>query len=320
MSALSGAAFAWLARFLKARSGLALGADKQYLLESRLAPIVRREGCADLAALVARLGTLPDGPLADEVVAAMTTNETYFFRDGTPFAHLARGLPGLHAARPPGQPIRIWSAACSTGQEAYSIAMLVADARAILAGRPVEILGTDISAGVLARAEAGLYSRFEVQRGLPVTRLVRHFRKDGAEWRISAALRAMVRWQVCNLLQPPAGLGRFDVVFCRNVLLYFDPPTRARVLERIAALMAPDGVLYLGGAETLRGISARFVPLSGERGAYTPAPSASQPPTTPGAAATGTPGPRGASGLAPATGFSAGRTAGAYAAVGSRST
>lgn len=315
MSVLSPAAFAWLARFLKARSGLALGPDKHYLLENRLAPIIRREGCAGLAALVARLGAAPHGPLAARVVEAMTTNETFFFRDGTPFAHLARWLPQLHAARPPGLPIRIWSAGCSTGQEAYSVAMLVAEAGATLAGRPVAILGTDISAAVLARAEAGLYSRFEVQRGLAPARLAQHFRKEGADWRISAALRRMVRWQACNLLAPPAGLGRFDVVFCRNVLLYFDPPTRAQVLEHIAGRMVPDGVLYLGGAETVRGITARFRPLPGERGAFAPAPPAApakaQPPMTPVAAATGTPGPRGASGLAPPTDFSAGSPAGA---------
>lgn len=267
-SPLSPASFGWLADFLKARSGLVLGRDKDYLLDSRLSPIARAEGCAGLEALVARLRAAPNGPVAAAVIEAMTTNESFFFRDGKPFEHFKTVLPKLCAARAPGVPLRIWSAACSTGQEAYSLAMLLAEAQAVLAGRAVEIVGTDLSLEVLARAKDGLYTQFEVQRGLPVTMLVKHFRKEGANWRISDALRGMVSWRSFNLLEDPAPLGRFDVVFCRNVLIYFDQPTKGRVLDGVARNIAADGVLYLGGAETVLGITGRFEPLPGERGAY----------------------------------------------------
>jgi len=328
---LGPASFTWLAEFLKARSGLVLGEDKGYLLQGRLAAIARQEGCAGLEALVARLQGAPNGLLAAAVVEAMTTNESFFFRDGTPFEHFREALPRLCAARPPGAPLRIWSAACSTGQEAYSLAMLLTEAKAVLAGRPVEILGTDLSQEVVARAREGLYTQFEVQRGLPVAQLVKHFRKEGPNWRISAALRAMVRWRSCNLLDPLAALGRFDVVFCRNVLLYFDQPTKARVLDQIAAMMPADGLLYLGGAETMLGVTERFEPLVGQGGAYAPAGRGqSQPPAAVGAAATAMP-PRPLSANpppAPAAGtpvLAAGMLAGGGpklgpAAVGSRST
>jgi chemotaxis protein methyltransferase CheR len=287
---LAPASFAWLADFLKARSGLILGQDKDYLLESRLTPIARQEGCAVLEALVARLRAAPNGPLAAAVVEAMTTNESFFFRDGKPFEHFKTALPRLCAARSASAPLRIWSAACSTGQEAYSLAMLLTDARPILGSRPVEIVGTDLSLDVLARAKDGVYTQFEVQRGLPVTHLVKHFRKDGANWRISDALRAMVTWRSFNLLDDMATLGRFDVVFCRNVLIYFDQPTKGRVLDSIARLMPADGLLYLGGAETVLGITQKFEPLAGERGAYAPAGgrAALQPPATGGAATAAT--------------------------------
>jgi len=267
---MSQAAFSSLAAFLHARSGLVLGPDKLYLVETRLGPLMRREKIADLAALVARLQTAE--PLAREVVELMTTNETFFFRDGKPFEHVkASALRRIHAARPPGQPIRIWSAACSTGQEAYSLAMIVAESRPWLGDRRVEIVGTDLSREVLARAREGLYSQFEVQRGLPIQLLVKYFRQEGTNWRIAEEIRAMVTWREGNLLGDLRGLGRFDIVFCRNVLIYFDQPTKSRVLEAIAAQMPPDGVLYLGGAETVLGITDRFSAIPGERGVYEPA-------------------------------------------------
>jgi chemotaxis protein methyltransferase CheR len=325
---LSPASFAWLADFLRARSGLLLGQDKDYLLDSRLSPIARQENCAGLEPLVARLRAAPHGPLAAAVVEAMTTNESFFFRDGKPFEHFKAVLPRLCAARPPGVPLRIWSAACSTGQEAYSLAMLLTDARAVLAGRPVEILGTDLSLEVLARAKDGVYTQFEVQRGLPVTHLVKHFRKDGMNWRISDALRGMVGWRSFNLLDDPGALGRFDVVFCRNVLIYFDQPTKAKVLDGIARIMPPDGVLYLGGAETVLGVSSRFESLPGERGAYAPAGGGAQLLAVGGAqlpAATTATRPAGASPVPPPiAGFAARPPAGpkpfAAAGLGSRST
>jgi chemotaxis protein methyltransferase CheR len=241
-----------------------LGPEKAYLLETRLAPLLDREKLADLDALSAVLQA-GASVLAREVVEAMTTNETSFFRDGWPFEHVrTRALPALNAVRPPGRPVRIWSAAASTGQEAYSLAMIGAEAPG---GRRIEILGTDIAREPLARAREGLYTQFEVQRGLPVQKLVRHFRRDGLSWRISEALRSMVVFREWNVLADLRPLGEFDIVFCRNVLIYFDRPTRMRVLDAIAGQLAPDGRLYLGGTETLIGLSDRWT-KAGEPGVY----------------------------------------------------
>jgi len=266
---LSAPAFGLLADLLKSRSGLVIGPDKLYLLETRLGPILRREGMRDLTALAARLGSPGTEKLAQEVVEAMTTNESLFFRDTKPFQHFrTQVLPRLNAARPAGAPLRLWSAAASTGQEAYSLAMILTDCQALLGQRKVEILGTDIAREPLARAREGLYSQFEVQRGLPVQMLMKHFRKEADSWRLSAALRAAVEFREWNLLADLRPLGTFDVVFCRNVLLYFDQPTKTRVLEAIARQMAPDGVLYLGGAETVLGLTDRLRPLPEQQGAY----------------------------------------------------
>ena len=272
--------FETLAGVLYRGSGLALGPDKHYLLENRMAPVLRQHGLADLDALAARLRAgAPE--LERALVEAMTTNESSFFRDDKPFAHVrAAALPRLHAARPPGAKLRIWSAAASTGQEAYSLAIIVAESRALLSGREVEIVGTDIAREPLARAREGLYTQFEVQRGLPMQMLVRYFRKDGGNWRISDAIRGMAGFREWNLLGDLRPLGQFDIVFCRNVLLYFDPPTKARVLEAIARQMAPDGVLYLGGAETVLGVTDRFAALANDRAVYglaTPAACGSSP-------------------------------------------
>ncbi len=259
-----------VARTVKARSGLVLTPDKLYMLETRLGPLLRREGIATLDALAARMARGPaEAALIGAVTEALTTNETSFFRDGTPFEHLRRALPVLAAARPPGAAIRIWSAACSTGQEAYSVAMLATELAPSLGGRRVEIVGTDIAEEVLARAREGLFSQFEVQRGLPVQLLVKHFRQEApAGWRIAAPLRAMVRFQTWNLLDDPRPLGQFDVIFCRNVLLYFDAPTKGRVLAAVASRLAPDGCVYLGGAETVLGLTDRLAPVPGQRGVH----------------------------------------------------
>jgi len=207
--------------------------------------------------------------VAQEVVEAMTTNESLFFRDDKPFEHFrTQALPRLHAARPRGAPLRLWSAASSSGQEAYSLAMILTDLRASLGDRRVEIVGTDIAREQLARAREGLYSQFEVQRGLPMQMLVKHFRKEAGGWRVAEAIRRMVEFREWNLLTDLRPLGRFDIVFCRNVLIYFDQPTKARVLEAIAGLLPPDGLLYLGGAETVLGITTRLAPLAGARGVY----------------------------------------------------
>ena len=263
--------FAFLAGLVKARAGIVLTADKGYMLETRLGPLLRREALPGLDALALRLRGGRAEALAAEVVEALTTNESSFFRDGKPFEHLRRLMPRLAAARPPGQALRVWSAACSSGQEAYSIAMTAMELGPALGGRRVDILGTDISREMLDRAQEGVFTQFEVQRGLPVQMLVKYFRQEGSRWRIAPELRAMVRWQPFNLLDDPRGLGRFDVIFCRNVLIYFDAPTKSRVLGRLAGILAADGALYLGGAETVLGLTDRLVPTPGERGVYEPA-------------------------------------------------
>ncbi len=266
---LSPLAFETLASLLKSKSGLVIGTDKTYLLETRLAGLIKREKLTDLNGLADRLRRVGSDTLAREVVEAMTTNESFFFRDDKPFQHFrTQALPRLVAARPPGSTLRIWSAASSSGQEAFSLAMIVAESTAVLAGRKVEIIGTDIARDQLARAREGVYSQFEVQRGLPVQMLMRYFKKDESNWRIADVIRSMVQFREYNLLSDLRALGRFDIVFCRNVLIYFDQPTKGRVLDAIAAQMPPDGMLYLGGAETVLGITGRFAPMPNERGVY----------------------------------------------------
>ena len=271
--ALSLAAFHTLADLLKSRSGLVIGQDKTYLLETRLTPILKREKLRDLNHLAEHVRYRSADRVARDVVEAMTTNESFFFRDDKPFQHFrGQALPRMHAARSPGTPLRIWSAAASSGQEAYSLAMILTECRAMLGDRRVEMLGTDIAREQLARARDGLYTQFEVQRGLPVQMLMRYFRQEPTGWRISDALRGMVQWKEWNLLGDLRPLGRFDIVFCRNVLIYFDQATKARTLDAIAEQMAPDGMLYLGGAETVLGLTTRFAPLPLDRGVYGLAP------------------------------------------------
>ncbi|MCC6720290.1 MAG: protein-glutamate O-methyltransferase CheR [Acetobacteraceae bacterium] len=257
------------AAVLQRGSGLVIGPEKQYLLETRLGGIMQRQGIADLDGMAARLQAPGSAELTRQVIEAMTTNESFFFRDERPFVHFRTfALPRLHASRPAGAKLRIWSAASSSGQEAYSLAMIVADMRHALAGRQVEILGTDLSREQVLRAQEGLYSQFEVQRGLPMQNLVKHFRKDGPNWRLNDAIRAMVSFREWNLLADPRPLGQFDVVFCRNVLIYFDRPTKTRVLDSIARQMPADGLLYLGGAETVLGITDCFDIVADNRGVY----------------------------------------------------
>jgi chemotaxis protein methyltransferase CheR len=267
--ALSSAAFETFATLLKNRSGLVIGPDKLYLLETRLAPILKREQLRDLTALAEKLRSPANEALIKQVVEAMTTNESFFFRDDKPFVHFRnQALPRLLAARGASAPLRIWSAASSTGQEAYSIAMILTECRAAVGNRKIEIIGTDLARDTLNRAREGQYTQFEVQRGLPVQMLMRYFKKEENNWRISEAIRSMVQFREWNLLTDLRPLGRFDVVFCRNVLIYFDQPTKTRVLEAVAQQMPGDGLLYLGGAETVLGITTRFAPMPAERGVY----------------------------------------------------
>ena len=258
-----------LANLLQRGSGLVIGPEKQYLLETRLAGIMRDLGLADLDRLADRMQAPGNAEVERQIIEAMTTNESFFFRDEKPFAHFrTMALPRLLATRPAGARLRIWSAASSSGQEAYSLAMIVAEMRATLGGRTVEIVGTDLSREQVLRAQEGLYTQFEVQRGLPMQFLVKYFKKDGNNWRLNDAIRAMVSFREWNLLSDPRPLGSFDVVFCRNVLIYFDRPTKTRVLDAIARQMQQDGLLYLGGAETVLGNTDWFDIVPDNRGVY----------------------------------------------------
>lgn len=258
-------------RLVRTRSGLVLTADKAYLIHSRLAPVARAAGLADVPALLARLRAGAPEALARACVDAMATHESFFFRDGAPFRRLEQALPELAEARRASRTLRIWCAACSSGQEPYSVAMLLAEAGVLLAGWRIEILATDMSEAIVERARAGLYSDFEARRGLSEDRLRRWFQPEGDGWRVAPELRRMVTFRAHNLLDGPAGPGPFDVVFCRNVLIYFDVERKRAVLERIARVLAPDGLLFLGSAETVIGVTAAFAPAPGASGLFRPA-------------------------------------------------
>ncbi|MDO9058886.1 MAG: protein-glutamate O-methyltransferase CheR [Bradyrhizobium sp.] len=261
--------YEFLRKLLKERSGLDLSADKQYLVESRLIPLARRGGLSGIGELVQKLKSGVE-PLTSEVVEAMTTNETFFFRDKIPFDHLKEAvLPALVQARASRRALRIWCAASSTGQEPYSIAMCVKEFAA-LAGWRVEIVATDLSQEVLEKSKAGIYSQFEVQRGLPIQMLVKHFKQVGELWLLNADIRGMVQHRQLNLMQDFSHLGTFDVIFCRNVLIYFDQATKVGIFERMSKMLEPDGVLALGAAETVVGISDAFKPYPERRGLYRP--------------------------------------------------
>ena len=261
--------FEFICQILRERSGLVLTNDKAYLLESRLLPVARKWKLATFDDLVRTIRSRMDEAVIRDVVEAMTTNESFFFRDTKPFDQFKQlVLPALMKSRAGGKTIRIWSAACSSGQEPYSLAMILSEMAVQLNGWKIEIVGTDLSTEILARAKEGMYSQFEVQRGLPITMLVKYFAQVGDRWQINPKIRGMVQYREFNLLQDPAPLGRFDVVFCRNVLIYFDQPTKTRVLNSVAKLMPEDGFLFLGGAETVLGITDKFQMVPGQRGIY----------------------------------------------------
>jgi chemotaxis protein methyltransferase CheR len=261
--------YEYLRRLLKARSGLVLSSEKHYLVESRLLPVARRHGLFNLTGLVAKLRGPDAEPLVVEVVEAMTTNESFFFRDKLPFEHFRDTImPALLSARAASRRIRIWCAAAATGQEPYSLAIALKEMGKDLRGWRIEIVATDLSTEVLEKAKSGIYSQFEVQRGLPALMLIKYFSQVGETWQIAPEIRGMVKFLPLNLLNDFAHLGRFDLVLCRNVLIYFDQATKVGVLERIAALTERDGYLVLGGAETVVGLTNRFKPMPNKRGVY----------------------------------------------------
>ena len=262
--------YEYLRKLLKDHSGLDLSADKQYLIESRLLPLARKAGLPGISELVQKMKG-GSASIIGQVVEAMTTNETFFFRDKVPFDHF-RGsiMPELLQARASRKCIRIWCAAGSTGQEPYSLAMCLKELGAALTGWRVEILATDLSQEVLEKSKAGIYSQFEVQRGLPIQLLVKYFKQTGELWQINADIRAMVQHRQLNLLNDFSQLGVFDVIFCRNVLIYFDQDTKINIFKRLAKATEPDGFLVLGAAETVVGLTDVFKPYPERRGLYRP--------------------------------------------------
>lgn len=268
---LTATSFDYVRTLVHRESAIVLNPGKEYLVEARLLPMARRRGLTDVHALVEAVRLRPDRESTRAIVEALTTNETSWFRDGDPFAGLTSTVvPALTAARGPGETLRVWSAACSSGQEPYTIAMLLKDA--LPAGqRRVEIAASDLSREMVERTRAGRFSQLEVNRGLPAPLLVRHFTRAGNEWQVSADLRAMVNAFECNLAVDLPRMAPFDVVFLRNVLIYFDIPTKQKILARVRALMRPDGWLFLGAAESTLGVADSWERVvMGRSSAYRP--------------------------------------------------
>ena len=254
----------FLSAFLRRRSGVVIDQSKAYLVEARLLPVLRQRGIPDLQALVERIKGAREPALEKDVLNAMMTHETSFFRDKSPFETVKRMLPGLLERRAVARHLVIWSAAASSGQEAYSLAMLLNEHfRAAIAGWSVRILATDFSEPVLAQARAGLYSDLEVSRGLPVEFRDKYFVRLQGKWSIGHECRKLVEFRVMNLLDPWQGVPPCDLVFLRNVLIYFDVATRAALLAKMRPAVRPDGALFLGGAETMLGVCDSYERLEG---------------------------------------------------------
>jgi chemotaxis protein methyltransferase CheR len=269
MTALSQADYAYVARELLARSGIVLPPEKAHLIETRAGTIARREGFLSVQELITTARARRDERLITAIADTLINNETQFFRDRAPFDFFRNVMTADLAARRPGTRLRIWSAGCASGQEPYSLAILLEEMKTEGRLLDCEILATDISPRILEKARAGIYSQFEVQRGLPIQYLVRHFEKFGEQWRISDRIRARVKLQAHNLLSDAAPLGQFDIVFCRNVLGGFDNESRSAALDRIGAVLADDGYLILGEGETTAGTITPFMQAGARPGIYT---------------------------------------------------
>ena len=277
--------YEYLRKLLKDHSGLDLSADKQYLIESRLLPLSRKCGVAGISELVLKMKS-GSAAIITQVVEAMTTNETFFFRDKVPFDHFRDAImPEILQARAGRRSIRIWCAAGSTGQEPYSLAMCLKEMSAATSGWRIEILATDLSQEVLEKSKAGIYSQFEVQRGLPIQMLVKYFKQTGELWQVNPDIRAMVQHRQLNLLHDFSQLGTFDVIFCRNVLIYFDQDTKINIFNRLAKITESDGFLVLGAAETVVGLTDAYKPFPERRGLYRPNGARVTPPRIPAAGA-----------------------------------
>lgn len=254
---------------LKEKSGLVITPDKSYLLDSRLNPVAKKWGFESIDGVTNALRGVPPKDLVNDIIEAMTTNETSFFRDTKPFDTFKSHVLGYYKTQTArAKRLRIWSAAASSGQESYSLSMLLKEEQATLPGWGFEIMATDISHDILEQAKEGLYTQFEVQRGLPIQYLMKYFEQKGDKWQLKPEIRSMVKFQYFNLLDKMAALGQFDVIFCRNVLIYFDQPTKKMVLDNMAKQLAPDGFLFLGGAETVLGLTESFKAVPNQRALY----------------------------------------------------
>ncbi len=261
--------FDYLRTLLKSASGLVLTDDKQYLIESRLLPVAKKLKYETIDAMVAELRRSEATSLKNQIVEAMTINESFFFRDKTPFDNFENiMLPKLLEAKKSQKHLRIWSAAASTGQEAYSLSMIMQEYAAELEGWRIEIIGTDLCSEALEKAKAGLYSQFEVQRGMPVKYLVKNFKQVGSMWQVNSKIKSSVQYRQFNLLNSFNLLGRFDIMFCRNVLIYFDKETKSDIIERKGKQTNPNCYLVLGASETLVGLNDSFGTVPDARGLY----------------------------------------------------
>jgi len=258
-----------LAALARARAGLKIESDKTYLVESRLGPLARREGFESIEIMLASLRKSREDRLIWAVVEALTLNETAFFRDRMVFDHLRDELMPALSHKRRDQPVRIWSAACSTGQEVYSLAMTAAESRDIAPGARFEFFGSDLSERCLEKAQSGIYTQFEVQRGLPIRLLIKHFENKDEMWAISPRIRQAVRWRRINLMADLSGMGQFDIILLRYVLPGLDPGVRARILESLALRLSPDGVLILGADESPGGLTSAVRAVDGLPGVFT---------------------------------------------------
>jgi chemotaxis protein methyltransferase CheR len=259
------AEFTYISDMVRTRSAIVLEPGKEYLVEARLAPLVRELGLESIGALVTRLrqGT---GGLADRVTEAMTTNETSFFRDVAPFQALRTSvLPTLLESRKVQRSLRIWCAASSSGQEPYSIAMTIEDAFPQMRDWNLQIVATDLSPAMVERGRSGVYKALEVNRGLPAPMLIKYFTKVGVDYELEPEIRSMVDFSELNLIGAWPAFPTFDIVFLRNVLIYFDVETKRTIFGRVKRLLAPDGFLFLGAAETTMNIDDGFERLPIER-------------------------------------------------------
>lgn len=262
--------FEFYRSFLYKESGLVITPDKMYLLESRLSPVVKKLGLTSVDDLTSKTRS-GDSKAKFEVVEAMTTNETFFFRDIHPFEKFKDvALPKVLEHKPEGSTIKIWNAACSSGQEPYSLGIILKEEAARFGKYRFDILATDLSENILDNAKRAVYSQFEVQRGMPTKLLMKYFTQQGTDWALKDEIKSMVRFEKFNLLDPMSRFSEFDIIFCRNVLIYFDRDTKAKILGEIQKHLAKHGFLFLGGAETVIGVTDKFRAMPGERGLYVP--------------------------------------------------